>query len=576
MKSINLRGPTQQGPGHSNNYTHQPAGAVTATGIVSQAAITGSREVVDPPRHINLMALGEGGEGSPRRWDEREALVEAVTTAGCTMIHPCEDRARSFVGCPPAGGGWSSGCEILQIVGQEMSWRPSVEGSLEKNSAESSESGPHEEQACIIEVISLDKCHSASTSEAGTKDDEPHQNLTPPWSTLKLPSGMENGTGRGIIASLLKTVAALYEPTVAAGTEVKDSNGEVSASQRMGSVEGGLAALKPRHPSMASLVDIVFVPSCHVLILFRLGKQQCSIRNLVRFSAREMMRNKACALFVTYQILHFLDDSKARGVSFGYLSDAILLVDDSLWLAVPSLAPALGLGRSLGSAQLSMDLDSATRSWVRGSMSNYDYLMLLNCLAGRRMGDPCYHPILPWVTNFASRTPEGSEWRDLSRSKLRLTRGDEQLDSTFLGGGASAHHITESLSDLTCHMYLARRTPKHRLVKAVRSRWQPNEYPSSMQRMYEWTPDECIPQFFTDPSIFSSIHKDMPDLQVPRWASGPQDFVAWHRHVLESGPVSSNLHAWIDVTFGYKLNGKAAVEAKNVPLNDPKFPRDRC
>jgi hypothetical protein len=519
------------------------------------------------------MALGEGGEGSPRRWDEREALVEAATTAGCTLTHPCEDRSRSFVGFPPAGGGWSCGCEILKIVGQDMSWRRIEEGSADKNSAESAESASHEGQACIIEVISLGKSHGASTSEAGTQDDEPFQNLTPPWSTLKLPS---NDTGRGIIASLLKTVAALYKPDADAGAEGKDSDREANAGRRMGSgVDGGLAALAPRHPSMASLIDIVSVPSGHVLILFRLGQQQCSIRNLVRFSARKMMRDKASALFVTYQILHLLDDSKARGVSFGYLSDAMLLVDDSLWLAVPSLAPALGLGRSLDSSQLRMDLESATRSWVRGSMSNYNYLMLLNCLAGRRMGDPCYHPILPWVANFASRTPEGSEWRDLSRSKLRLTRGDEQLDSTFLGGGASAHHITESLSDLTCHMYLARRTPKHRLVKAVRSRWQPNEYPSSMQRMYEWTPDECIPQFFTDPSIFSSIHEDMPDLQVPRWASGPQDFVAWHRHVLESGLVSSNLHAWIDVTFGYKLNGKAAVEAKNVPLDDPKFPRDR-
>ena len=54
------------------------------------------------------------------------------------------------------------------------------------------------------------------------------------------------------------------------------------------------------------------------------------------------------------------------------------------------------------------------------------------------------------------------------------------------------------------------------------------------------------------------------DVALPPWASSPQHFLAVHRAALEAPYVSAHLHHWIDLIFGYKQRGPAAVEADNV------------
>eukprot|EP00899_Mesostigma_viride_P010715 jgi/Mesvir1/19645/Mv09928-RA.1 len=209
--------------------------------------------------------------------------------------------------------------------------------------------------------------------------------------------------------------------------------------------------------------------------------------------------------------------------------------------------------------------------WQRREVGNFDYLTALNYLAGRRWNDPSFHWLMPWVIDM-SVAPEllpsggGPGWRDLSQTKWRLAKGDEQLDVTYASAEVP-HHITdEPMSELTLCMYKARRLPVSVLTRVVRAVFQPKEYPASITRLYHWTPDECIPEFYFDPSIFRSLHENMEDLRVPAWATGPDDFVARHRQALESDFVSMNLHKWIDLTFGYQLSGEAAVAAKNVHL----------
>lgn len=54
------------------------------------------------------------------------------------------------------------------------------------------------------------------------------------------------------------------------------------------------------------------------------------------------------------------------------------------------------------------------------------------------------------------------------------------------------------------------------------------------------------------------------DVVLPSWADSAEEFVRINRAALESDFVSANLHHWIDLIFGCKQRGEAAVAAKNV------------
>ncbi|KAH0511498.1 WD repeat-containing protein 81 [Microtus ochrogaster] len=331
---------------------------------------------------------------------------------------------------------------------------------------------------------------------------------------------------------------------------------------------------------------------------------QFSLHDVVTFSPAKLTNSQAKVLFILFRVLRAMDACHRQGLACGALSLHHIAVDEKLCgelrldlsaYEMPSEDESQEVSVEKNGTGVKSEKEEAGRpacptcqkelkglmlDWVHGRISNFHYLMQLNRLAGRRQGDPNYHPVLPWVVDFT--TPYG-RFRDLRKSKFRLNKGDKQLDFTyemtrqaFVAGGAGAgagesphvpHHISDVLSDITYYVYKARRTPRSVLCGHVRAQWEPHEYPATMERMQTWTPDECIPEFYTDPSIFCSIHPDMPDLDVPTWCSSNEEFVAAHRALLESREVSQDLHHWIDLTFGYKLQGKEAVKEKNVCLH---------
>ncbi|ORX56074.1 hypothetical protein BCR36DRAFT_176834 [Piromyces finnis] len=320
-----------------------------------------------------------------------------------------------------------------------------------------------------------------------------------------------------------------------------------------------------------------------------------TVEDLINFNSHLLKKSETKKAFIIYQLFDALYMLHSNGIIHGNLKMSNIFVDESLWIRIKGICFGLNNKRinqvpkqssikyqdnsftdsitSVNEYESNDYFSSLVSQWTEGYISNYDYIMELNKLAGRRFGDPNFHPILPWVIDFNGDS-QFSSWRDLTKSKFRINKGDEQLDLQW-NDSVFPHHITNMLSDVTYYVYLARKTSVPVLKNFVRSRYKPDEYPTSIQRLYEWTPDECIPEFYTDPSIFKSIHEDMCDLQLPKWASSFEDFIKKHREALESDYVSSRIHLWINLTFGYKLTGKEAIKAKNVALplvaDDQKF-----
>ncbi|KAH8547605.1 hypothetical protein BGW37DRAFT_432375 [Umbelopsis sp. PMI_123] len=315
----------------------------------------------------------------------------------------------------------------------------------------------------------------------------------------------------------------------------------------------GKAQLDRYHQSTSNLAEVFAIVESEKAYYFIASYKGTTLQDLITYNPGILSSNMKKS-FVIYQLLRAIGGLHSRGFVHGALRASNIFIDENLWLQLAGME---------FSVNTTIQEESLVMRWVRGNISNFTYLMALNHLAGRREGDPNFHPVLPWVTDFSGDTPEDG-WRDFTKTKFRLNKGDEQLNFTF--DGPVPHHVTDILSDITYYVYLARRTPIPVLCQFVRSKYESNEYPLSIQRLYQWTPDECIPEFYSDPTIFKSIHPDMPDLQTPKWAPTPEVFIKKHAECLESEYVSSRLHTWIDLTFGCNLTGEGAIEAKNVAL----------
>ena len=252
-----------------------------------------------------------------------------------------------------------------------------------------------------------------------------------------------------------------------------------------------------------------------------------------------------------------------------------------------------------------------TQAWETREISNFDYLMHLNTIAGRSYNDLGQYPVFPWIiadyvsTELKLRDP--ATYRDLrwpmgaqsEHQRQDVTSRYQDVDYMYqrsleddmmdMGPALPPFHYGSHYSTAGFVMwYLMRLEPftslhvqlqegrfdkTDRLFYSVESAWRGCTTNVSDVK-------ELVPEFYFCPEMFENVNKldlgkktggrSIGDIVLPPWASDPYEFVRLCRKALESEYVSQNLHHWIDLIFGYKqrppyLGGDASsVAACNV------------
>ena len=229
-------------------------------------------------------------------------------------------------------------------------------------------------------------------------------------------------------------------------------------------------------------------------------------------------------------------------------------------------------------------------------MSNFSYLMALNTLAGRSYNDLTQYPVFPWILcDYESETLDLTDpgvYRDLSKPMGAIgPERAEQYQERFecwddpTGDVPPFHYGTHYSSAAGTLYYLFRLEPfstmalnfqggkfdhADRLFYDIGHSWRSASSAGGMSDVKEIVPEFFyLPDFLKNNSRFDiGSFQDgrwLDEVSLPKWAkSDPRRFIKLHQMALESPHVSANLHHWIDLIFGYKQRGEAAISAQNV------------
>ncbi|CAL5069309.1 unnamed protein product [Urochloa decumbens] len=229
--------------------------------------------------------------------------------------------------------------------------------------------------------------------------------------------------------------------------------------------------------------------------------------------------------------------------------------------------------------------------WANWEISNFEYLMELNTLAGRSYNDITQYPVFPWiVADYKSKVlnlDDPLTYRDLSKpvgalNPERLKKFQERYStfedpiipkfhygSHYSSAGTVLYYLfrVEPFTTLSIQLQGGKFDHADRMFSDLSGTWD-----SVLEDMSDVK--ELVPEMFYLPEVFTNINGidfgttqlggKLDSVELPPWAENHVDFVHKHRKALESEHVSGHLHEWIDLIFGYKQRGKEAVVANNV------------
>ncbi|XP_029090870.1 lipopolysaccharide-responsive and beige-like anchor protein isoform X1 [Monodon monoceros] len=302
------------------------------------------------------------------------------------------------------------------------------------------------------------------------------------------------------------------------------------------------------------------------------------------FSRRYLLQNTALEIFMANRV----------AIMFNFPDPATVK-------KVVNYLPRVGIGTSFGLLQTRrislasprqlFKASNMTQRWQHREISNFEYLMFLNTIAGRSYNDLNQYPVFPWViTNYESEELDltlPSNFRDLSKpigalNPKRAAFFAERYESWEDDQVPKFHYGTHYSTASFVLAWLLRIEPfttsflnlqggkfdhADRTFSSISRAWRNSQRDTSDIK-------ELIPEFYYLPEMFVNFNNYnlgvmddgtvVSDVELPPWAKTSEEFVRINRLALESEFVSCQLHQWIDLIFGYKQQGPEAVRALNV------------
>uniref|UniRef100_A0A4W4F2U4 Lysosomal trafficking regulator n=1 Tax=Electrophorus electricus TaxID=8005 RepID=A0A4W4F2U4_ELEEL len=251
------------------------------------------------------------------------------------------------------------------------------------------------------------------------------------------------------------------------------------------------------------------------------------------------------------------------------------------------------------------NISALTHLWGSSQITNFEYLTHLNKHAGRSFNDLMQYPVFPFILrDYVSETldlQDPTVYRNLSKpiavqskeKEDRYVDNYKYLEEEYRKGvheddpmpPVQPYHYGSHYSNSGTVLHFLVRMPPFtkmflayqdqsfdipdRTFHSMNTTWRLSSY-ESMTDVKELIPEFFyLPEFLVNREGFDfgvrQNSERVNHVNLPPWArNDPRLFILIHRQALESDQVSQTLCHWIDLVFGLKQKGKAAIQAINV------------